>query len=942
VDVLAQLAASLGTRFRIDRELGGGGMSRVFLAEELALGRKVVIKLLPPEMAASVNQERFRREIQLAARLQHPHIVPLLSASEAGDELLWYSMPFIEGESLRAKLAREGELPVAEAARLLREITDALAYAHEQGVVHRDIKPDNVMVSRGHALVTDFGVAKAVSDAGGAAGLTSVGIAMGTPAYMAPEQVAADPHLDHRADLYALGVVAYEMLAGHLPFTASNASAMLAAHMTQVPEPVDRHRPSVPAALVTLVARCLEKRPADRPQQASDLIATLESVITPNGTQAASAPASVANTAVPRPTGGLRKLRIPAMLLGGLALAYLAVVGLGAVGIGPYATLVSSGVLEERDKLVLADFVNRTADSTLGASITEALRVDLTQSPMVRLADGNEVAATMRLMGRDPALPLGIDQAHALGERIGAKAMLVGEVTTLGTGYQISARLVSVVDTATLLSERVTAADAAGLIPAVELLSRTLRERVGESLTSIRAAEPLQAVMTSSLPALRAYSEGARMSSNGRPSSSIIPLYEQAVALDSNFGMAWRALALIHNNRFDPARAIPPARRAYALREKMPPLERLLIESQYHLTVEFDPQRASQILERVLETWPDLSGPINNLALSYGLMGRHQDANVMYRRAIALRPTNVAITNLIQSLANSGDVTAVDSLLRDWQPTEEGMRNSRVYYRTRMAMEKGEFDLAAQLIDSVAKVRPGFRDSHSDLLVRQGRLREFGADADPGDRAFVRGMILGDRAASVRELAQEDAAINWDSLPPNDPRPYGGIAVGWALLGEVARAEAMMARAERAVTPDVLKRIGEIPYAQGLIALQRGDARTAVNKFRDAEFVFRCFVCATFDIGRAYEKLNLPDSAITAYTKFVDAVDSDWENRELFLAAALRRLGEMHESRGDKRKAIEYYDRFVTLWQRADPELQPLVGDIRKRAEELRRQVEPR
>jgi tetratricopeptide (TPR) repeat protein len=941
VDVLAQLAASLGTRFRIDRELGGGGMSRVFLAEETALGRQVVIKLLPPEMTASVNQERFRREIQLAARLQHPHIVPLLSASEAGDELLWYSMPFIEGESLRAKLAREGELPVAEAARLLREITDALAYAHEQGVVHRDIKPDNVMVSRGHALVTDFGVAKAVSDAGGATGLTSVGIAMGTPAYMAPEQVAADPHLDHRADLYALGVVAYEMLAGRPPFTAVNASAMLAAHMTQVPEPVDRHRPSVPAAMVTLVSRCLEKRPADRPQHASDLIATLDSVITPSGTQAASVSASIA-AAAPRATGGLRKLRIPAMVLGGLALAYAGVVGLGAAGIGPYATLVSSGVLEERDKLVLADFVNRTADSTLGASITEALRVDLTQSPMVRLADGNEVTATMRLMGRDPALPLGIEQAHELGERIGAKAMLVGEVTTLGTGYQISARLVSVVDTATLLSERVTAADAAGLIPAVEMLSRTLRERVGESLTSIRAAEPLQAVMTSSLPALRAYSEGVRRSNVGRPGSEIIPMYEQAIALDSSFGMAWRALAVIHNNRFDPARAIPPMRRAYALRDKMPPLERLIVESQYKLSVEFDPEGASVILKRVLETWPDLAGVVNNLALTYSLLGRHDEANAMYRRSIALRPTNIAITNLIQSLANSGDVVKVDSLFRDWQPTEEGMRRSRAFYRTRMAIEKGEFDLAEQLIDSVAKELPGFRGAHEDMLVRQGRLREFGAGASAADRAFVRGMILGDRAAAVRDLAREDAAIKWDTLPPNDPRPYGGIAAGWALLGEVARAEAVMARAERAITPDVLKRIGEIPYTQGLIALQRGDARTAVDKFREAEFVFRCHICATFDIGRAYEKLNLPDSAIAAYTKFVDAKDTDWEGRELFLAAALRRLGEMHESRGDKKKAIEYYDRFVTLWRRADPELQPLVGDIRKRAEELRRQVEPR
>src|SRR5262245_35800475 len=181
-------------------------MSRVFLAEDIALARRVVIKVLPPEMAAGVNQDRFRREIQLAARLQHPHIVPLLSAGSAGD-VLYYVMPFVEGESLRVKLAREGELPVTEAVRILRDVLDALAYANDKGVVHRDIKPDNVMLSSGHALVTDFGVAKAVTESTGGMTLTSLGMALGTPAYMAPEQASGSPNVDHRADLYALGAL---------------------------------------------------------------------------------------------------------------------------------------------------------------------------------------------------------------------------------------------------------------------------------------------------------------------------------------------------------------------------------------------------------------------------------------------------------------------------------------------------------------------------------------------------------------------------------------------------------------------------------------------------------------------------------------------------------------------------------------------------------------
>ena len=245
-------------------------MSRVFLAEEARLGRQVVIKLLPPEMGAGVNVERFEREIQLAARLQHPHIVPLLTAGASGD-LLYYVMPFIAGESLRVKLAREGELPIAEAVRILREVVDALAYAHGNGVVHRDIKPDNMLLSEGHAVVTDFGVAKAVSaSSGGGHRSPRSGVALGTPAYMAPEQAAADPHVDHRADIYAVGALAYEMLAGRPPFTAPIAAG--AARRADHPDAGAAwrsYRPPVPPALNAVVMRCLEKRAADRWQSAA-------------------------------------------------------------------------------------------------------------------------------------------------------------------------------------------------------------------------------------------------------------------------------------------------------------------------------------------------------------------------------------------------------------------------------------------------------------------------------------------------------------------------------------------------------------------------------------------------------------------------------------------------------------------------------------------------
>jgi serine/threonine protein kinase len=279
-----QLQTTLGDAYRLERELGGGGMSRVFLAHEVALGRRVVIKVLLPELAAGVSVDRFRREIQLAAQLQHPHIVPLLSAGESNG-LPYFTMPYIDGETLGVKLARTGELPVSETVRILRDVASALAYAHEKGVMHRDVKPGNVLISGGVAVVTDFGVAKAVSASTelGATRLTSVGVALGTPAYMAPEQASGDPSIDHRADIYALGVVTYEMLAGRTPFWGRVTTAVLAAHVVETPEPIEKLRPAIPPMLASLVMQCLAKRAADRPQSAAQLIHVLDTISTPTG-----------------------------------------------------------------------------------------------------------------------------------------------------------------------------------------------------------------------------------------------------------------------------------------------------------------------------------------------------------------------------------------------------------------------------------------------------------------------------------------------------------------------------------------------------------------------------------------------------------------------------------------------------------------------------------
>jgi serine/threonine-protein kinase len=281
-----RLAAALAAQYRIERELGAGGMATVYLAEDLKHHRRVAIKVLRPDLAAAVGPGRFEDEVEIAARLHHPHIVPVYD-SGAADGFLYYVMPLIEGQTLRERVQQGERLPVPDVVRILAEAADALAYAHDHGLVHRDIKPENIMMSGRHALVMDFGIAKAVRDAGARRSSTSLGLAMGTPEYMSPEQASGDPNLDHRADIYSLGVVGYELLTGKPPFAGGGTEQILTRHITQPPAPIGTLRPDVPPALAAVLMRALAKSPGERWQTAEAMGAQLEPMMNTTSGQVA-------------------------------------------------------------------------------------------------------------------------------------------------------------------------------------------------------------------------------------------------------------------------------------------------------------------------------------------------------------------------------------------------------------------------------------------------------------------------------------------------------------------------------------------------------------------------------------------------------------------------------------------------------------------------------
>ncbi|HEY3934388.1 MAG TPA: protein kinase [Gemmatimonadales bacterium] len=516
-----RIATALADRYRIERELGAGGMATVYLAHDLKHERQVAIKVLREDLSASLGAGRFLREIKIAAQLQHPNILPLLDSGEA-DGLLYFVMPYVAGKSLRERLAREGELPVHEAVRLITEVVDALAHAHEHGVVHRDIKPDNVMLSGRHALVTDFGVAKAISEATGRITVTTLGVAVGTPTYMSPEQAAADPHVDHRSDIYSVGVMAYEMLSGRPPFTGATPQQVLAAHVTEAPDAVARRRPGIPAPLDALVMRCLAKRPADRWQTAAELHAALEPFATPSVGITPTQTQPVKAVTLPR--------RMPWLAVGVAGVALVAVVAWRI-------TAGRDGSKGAVRAIAVLPFDNATPDTAfdyLADGIANDVRSGLMQLPglSVKARTSSEAAKGKPV--------------HDAGALLNVGVVLQGEFRHASDKTTVTVELVNVSDESALWTGSfVLPADgnfAAAQDSITAAVSKTLH------LQSPAGAVTAQAQRGTNDPeAYDLYLRGQHFfAERGAPSlRRAIDYYRQAIARDSNFARAYANIAMV-------------------------------------------------------------------------------------------------------------------------------------------------------------------------------------------------------------------------------------------------------------------------------------------------------------------------------------------------------------------------------------------------------------
>ena len=1045
-----QLQSSLGAGYTIDRELGGGGMSRVFVAQDHALERLVAVKVLSPELAEGLSGERFLREIRLAASLQQANIVPVLWTGNVG-ALPYYAMPYVEGESLRQRLLT-GALPISEVTSVLRDVARALGYAHSRGVVHRDIKPDNVLVSGGAAVVTDFGLAKAISAARSevaSATLTQMGMSIGTPSYMAPEQAAGDPDVDHRADLYSLGCLAFELLTGRMVFTDRTPQRILAAHMAEAPPLIGKLRRDCPPPLAQLVMQLLRKDPGERPQSATDVIAQLDAVSTSGSTSAMPSalvagprrlwvmlaayaavfagvvlvakaavvviglpdwvvtgaiivmslglPALLATAYVQRVThrivtatptltpGGTmshkpqgtmatmavkvsphvswrRTIRGGYYALGGFAVLVAVVMVLRAFGIGPAASLFAAGTLKANDPLLVAEFGSSGADSTIGRTLSDAVRADLGQSGDIAVLGDREELAALARMQRASGTRVLLPVARELAQREGIRAIVDGDVKPIGTGYLVTLRLVTTDSLQELARYHGGANSPAELIATLGTLTRQLRGKIGESLRKVQGSPRLEEASTASLPALQKFSEARRALFIDGDGTHFVSAMRQAIALDSTFASAYVALSTELGNRGGAEDEVSRlAARAYALRDRVPEFERLRIEQNYFQSGPVEVRslvRERQAILARLALRPDNYSALDHLALNEEWSGNHRAGDSLHRLAIAHAGefASYPVSNLVKTLLNNERLTAAESLI-----AAPANRKILAGYTLRTLVARGFADSAVTLAKAeMDTTHEAFNRAYLATFLRaleseRGKLRDADrmgalvvkAASDRGAtgaaelnaiaRARRIALILGDREGATR-LLDSLVASGVVARTPFLDRPYAPLVMAYANSGRPDRARSFLAELEKQSAGDRDARIG------WRLRLARADVAIAERRWDDAvrevsTVAGMCIHCFTVRRAAAYDGKQNADSALALYEKFAKSAQREpvqsAEMDEFAFTLAWRRIGELYEARGDIPSALQAYERFVSLWKAADPELQPQVRDVRGRIARL-------
>ncbi len=979
-DQIDRLKAALADRYAILRELGSGGMATVYLADDRKHRRQVAVKVLRPELAQALGPDRFLREIEIAARLNHPHILTLIDSGEA-DGFLYFVMPYLEGNTLRAKLQRDGALPVAEAVRLTRHIVDALAHAHKQGVVHRDVKPDNVMLIEGHAVVTDFGVAKALSAATGRHEVTTTGVTLGTPTYMAPEQAAADPNIDHRADIYAVGVMAYEMLVGQPPFAGETAQEILSAHVVRPAPPIADRRDGLPPALADLVMRCLKKKPADRWHTAEELRAALDRIATPSEGSLSVRHVATTGRGVPWPRWGA------AGALGVAALAAFVLWPRGADDGGEAAGISESVV-------AVLPFAVQGSDEVayLGDGMVNLLSTKLDGAGDLRSVDSRALLGYIAREGRgsDPREP------SSIARRFGAGVYVIGDVVEAGGRLQISAALYRSETDSGPIGRANVEGEANDVFGLVDRIAADLLGSLGSLGGPGTRVRQLASVSTSSLPALKAYLECESLFRLGHFQPAVASC-QRAIAEDSAFALAYYRLSVAAELGTISDLAQSAAEEANSRSSRLAQRDRRMVEALVAWR-RGEHSQAERLYRSLVGTYPDDIEALHQLGEvvfhANPLHGRaFTAAREPFERLLSYEPNHaVALVHLARIASVEQRLPAMDSLVQRYvELNPEGDRQLEMLalqaYARRDAVLQDEVN---RRLERASDVTLGLAvwDVVNWTDDIEGAARVAGILAAPSRSNEERSVGLAWLAhISLAQGKWREAREHLDAIEPLSP----AMALEYrALLSSLpfvptppdtlrALRHALMAldpgMIPRSTNPSVffsLKSWGHgvlRRYLLGLVSARLGDVAAAERSAAQLEALRLPLAAGTFaadlaggvraqlavvqgdtagaltvldGIERRVWYLDASSSAVHSQVlerftraEVLHALGQDdealgWYEHLTELVAyevvyrpwANLRRAEIYEAQGDTARAREHYQRFIDLWQNADPELQ--------------------
>jgi len=944
--------------YRLVREIGRGGMGAVYLAErdDGAFEQRVAIKLIKRGMDTDQVLTRFRAERQILASLDHANIARLLDGGTTDDGLPYFAMEYIEGRPIDA-FAEAAQLGVEDRLRLFLQVCEAVSYAHAQGVIHRDIKPLNTLVTAaGVPKLLDFGIAKVLHDSPEEITATVTGLRLLTPDYASPEQVEGR-RATASSDVYSLGVVLYELLTGRSPYRVNSRSPQEIVAAVSTAEP---HRPSTavtqPASrrlrgdLDTIALTALRKEPARRYASVAALADDIRRHLEGRPILARADHATYRLGKLVRRHRAVLVTAAVAIVGAVLVTATLARSSGGSAD----ASLLSNRALALRDRILVADFADLSGDTTLAAAVTEAFRTDLSQSPVIRVMTPRQVRTSLGRMQQSPDVALNDSLARELALREGVKAFVTGSLARVSGSYTISVQLVGAQEGEALAAVRETAADSTGLISAVDRASKTLRRRIGESLRDLERTPALEQATTASLPALRHYTEAQHLVRQGKRTEAV-EKFERAVGLDTAFAGAYLGLSMAYGSIGDVGRSFLSGQRALEHQERLPFLERsFLIASQAYFRQDYEV--TIRAYTDVVDRYPDNIPAINNLALAYRDSRRPAVAESLFRRAFAIDTT---VANLLFGLhstltlqgkfAEAG--ATLDTIAKRFPDhpvyLTEAIQDAaaqqdwpRAEQLARTQIKKVGSD-TLQLVDphealaQIAMARGRLSESERLWAIHRTLSRVSGVMGRHLFGVLQRGFLtLRYRNDTARAVAQVDSALRvtpLDSLLPGDRR-YDEVVRFYLAARRPGRTGALLAAA--VANDSIMHRTlaSEREWTLGLQALVEGRTDLAIERLRVAAEKNSCASCVLPDLGRAYEAAGRAREAADAYQRYLttpwvwryepDAVELGW---------TLQRLGQISEQSGDLNRARTSYRQLLELWKDADPALEPVLEAVRSR-----------